>query len=753
MKYTNKWLLALLPAAMLTSCADDVFEPYNVEMPASLAETQYLKDYNVLKEYAGNLNIGAVVDAGKYAGKSAVYGLAVSNFNEVSGGLSTMHVNMVRDNGSANTLNFLDMVSAAKAIQQPVFGSALLSNSDQNAKYLNSILQDKVDPNFVPQKQEITKHDDTKCVMTETTDKKEQNWDNQFWFVFKDTPAKSGDTWEYSMDVRANIETAIETQVHGDPDQSDRYIHWQGFGNLPFTTEWTTITGKGTFDDGGTGRDIMSVALNLSMCDKANSYYFKNVSIKINGVEAIKNGKLESPEDGSSFTSVKYGEAYGPAKIVDGFDYTVFDYAPTEVEIKYNKPCLVIHSQDKVADPWDSQFWLSFTDNPIKLGDTWECTMKIRADKAAKTTTQVHTDPSQPGNTYLYWGAIGDVNFTTEWTEFHQTGTFAEMYGSPEGGTSIAFNLNELDKANNYYFASISFKINGKEVVKNVDFKGSDNSNFWAKEAPSQDRVLCTIQPNASWIITKSTPGIPLTDEEKHDTINYALKSYIQSMMNASQGYVKNWDVLANVIGDDGAINAADGGNNFNWSEFLGEEDFARLAVKYAREYFAAAGGNASDLKLFINESGLDNETKLNGLKSWIAKWEADGTTKFDGISAVIKTSYSEDAATQTANEESVVKQLNALKEIGLPVRIAGIEMDYLDATGAAVKTASMTVEQGKKMGAFYAFIAKKYKEIIPNGYGLFISNITNNGDTPNGLWNENYSRNHQYGAFADGLK
>jgi hypothetical protein len=406
-----------------------------------------------------------------------------------------------------------------------------------------------------------------------------------------------------------------------------------------------------------------------------------------------------------------------------------------------------------VDKEWDSQFWIVFADNPVSVGDSWECNMKIRADKPATIPTQMHKAPGD----YISGSGLGDVEFTTEWTEFSKTGTFVDLTqywgGNPDGGYSIAFNLNNFAPANTYYFASISLKINGKEVIKNIDLKSSDNSNFAAKEYPAPVPSTWTIQPSASWIITKTTPGIPLTDEEKHDTINYALKSYIQSMMNASQGYVKNWDVLANVIGDDGAINSADGGNNFNWSEFLGEEDFARLAVKYAREYYAAAGGNASDLKLFINESGLDNETKLNGLKSWIAKWEADGTTKFDGISAVIKTSYSEDAATQTANEESVVKQLNALKEIGLPVRIAGIEMDYLDATGAAVKTASMTVEQGKKMGAFYAFIAKKYKEIIPDGYGLFISNITNNGDTPNGLWNENYSRNHQYGAFADGLK
>ena len=748
MKYTNKWLLALLPAALLTSCAEDVFEPYNVEMPASIADVQYLNNYQVLKDYAGNFNIGAVVDAAKYANQGAVYGLATSNFFEISGGSSTMHAAMIRDNGSYNTLNFLDMVNVAKEANQKVFGSALLSNSNQNGKYFKNILADKIDPNYVPVKQEITKHDDSRCIKIAATALVEYGWDNQFWLVFSDNHAKNGDSWEYTMDVRAdNVGDAgtasVGTQVHQKPSE---YVHWNGIGNIDFTQEWQTVTKSGTIDDGGTGKEIWSIAFNLNDFAGANNYYFKNLSFKINGKEVLVNGDLKGTETSSFATKVDRG-AVNPSEIIDGFDYTVFDFAPTEVEIQYNKPCIVVHSLDRVKENYETQFWIMLDKNsPINLGDSWEYTMKVRADHEAKASTQVHKD----AGAYVHWNAIGDIPFTTDWAEVSGKGTFEEFYGSPAGGYSIALNLNETPAANTYYFASISFKVNGKEVVTNVDLKGSDNSSFVTKEAANGQIVPSTILPKTSWIITKDTPGIPLTEEEKHDTIVYALNNYIKGMMEAANGYVKSWDVISDVLSDDGsAIREASGDKDFNWSEILGEEDFARLAVKMARE----CGGN--DLKLFINESGLENEAKLQGLKSWIDKWEADGVTKFDGISTTITASYCENVTELEATKAKIEATLKGLAETGRIIRIAGIDLTYKDEAGVDVATSAMTVEQGKKMGELYVFIIKKYKELIPDSqrYGLFISHITDDGDTPNGLWNAKYSRKPQYGVFAEGLQ
>lgn len=757
MKYKYKWLLALLPAVLLSSCAEDVFEPYSVEEPASLVELQYLKEYQVLKDYAGSLKLGAVVNASEYAKKGAVYGLTKTNFHEVSGGIGTMHQSLTRDNGGVNIGGLVDLLNTAKSAEQTIFGSALMSTFHQNGTYLNSVIADKQDPNNEPKKTEVKKHDDAHCIRVQVTKMVEQPWDNQFWLSFTDNPANGGENWECTMDVRADNEASIGTQIHQEPSD---YIYYVGIGNIDFTTEWKQIKLSGTFskpDDWGDNKDkkIKSIALNLNDYAEANNYYFKNISFKINGTEVIKNNDCES-DDASSYVSKELGNGQMHAsELVKGYDYIVLDYAPMEVEMTYSKPCVVVTTSDMQANPWDSQFWI-VSNQDFHPGDSYEVSMKIRADKEASAETQVHNGIGG----YQHFAAIGVVDFKTDWTVYTAKGNFADPFQT--GGTvanAIAFNLNTFKEANKYYFASISLKINGKEVVVNGDFTGSENSSFVAKEYPASDGTACKILPSVKYILQKDTPGIPLTDEERYAALNNALKTYIQGIMSANEGYIKSWDVVGDVLADNGIsfLEAADAKTDFNWNSDnnLGELDFVRLAVKYAREYFAENGGNASDLKLFVNESGLDNEAKLQGLISWINKWESDQTTKIDGISANIKATYSENAIDLEATKVKIEEMLKGLAATGRSIRIAGIDLNYVDDAGVEVATSVMTVDQAKKMGELYSFIVKKYKELIPDSqrYGIFVSNITDNGDTPNGLWNAKYSRKPQYGGFADGLK
>ena len=753
--YNNKWLLALLPAALLSSCAEDKFEPYYVPEPASIAETQYLNDYKVLKDYTPDIKLGAVVDVSSYAAKGAIYGLTKTNFNEVSGGTSLMHSVLAKDNGSVNISNFVDILAGAEAAGHTIFGSPLLSNTNVNGKYFTNILADKVDPNYVPQKVEISGHDNSTCVRVMTSDMVEYAWDNQFWLVWDEADAiKKGDKWEYKMRVRADKEGAsIGTQVHKKPSE---YIHWAAIGNIAFPTEWEEITGSGTFsDDAQVGG--YSIAFNLNDFNPANNYYFDNISFTINGKELMKNSNCDG-DDASSFyskdiyTKEKYGNSDpAPGEIVKGFDYTYWGFAPTETEVTYNKPCIIVHTQDMAEYAWDSQFWIRWPESDaIKKGDKWECKMKVRADQEASIGTQVHKNPSE----YIHWAAIGNVSFTPEWSDFTASGSFSD--DAQVGGFSIAFNLNDFNPANNYYFASISLKINGKEMVTNVDLTGSDNSSFVSKEYPSTETLPSVISPKAVYYIKKDTPGTPLTPQQRRDTVDYALKNYIKSVMDATGGKITSWDVIGGVLSEDGGsiLEVSDAKTQFNWAAELGEEDFARLAVKYARASFAAAGGNASDLKLFVNEDGLDNTAKAAALASWIAKWEGDNATKIDGISTSIKATFSEVAETQKATEDKIVAMLAALKNTGKLVRISGIDLSYTDASGKAVTSATMTTEQAKKMGSFYTFIVKQYLSIpAAQRYGIFVSNIIDNGDAPNGLWNSKYSRKPQYGGFADGLQ
>lgn len=270
---------------------------------------------------------------------------------------------------------------------------------------------------------------------------------------------------------------------------------------------------------------------------------------------------------------------------------------------------------------------------------------------------------------------------------------------------------------------------------------------------------------------------IPLTPEEKKDTLTWAMNNWVEGMMKATGGYVTAWDVVNEAIsggGDDGEgfyvlqsasnVSENDAQNNFYWQDYLGNEDYARIVVAAARKYYAENGGTAP-LKLFINdynlESDWDDNKKAKSLVHWIKKWEADGVTQIDGIGTQMHVSCYANAATQKSKEEHVVQMFEILAASGKLVKISELDMGYIDENGTSVKTENMTEAQHKAMAEYYKFIVKKYFEIIPAAqqYGITQWCATDapsdsgwRGGEPVGLWDSNYSRKHTYAGFADGL-
>ncbi len=277
--------------------------------------------------------------------------------------------------------------------------------------------------------------------------------------------------------------------------------------------------------------------------------------------------------------------------------------------------------------------------------------------------------------------------------------------------------------------------------------------------------------------VEQEVNAIPLTPEEKKDTLTWAMNNWVEGMMKATGGYVTAWDVVNEAIsggGDDGEgfytlqsaknVSAEDAKNNFYWQDYLGNEDYVRIVVAAARKYYAENGG-VNPLKLFVNdynlESDWDDNKKVKSLVHWIEKWEADGVTKIDGIGTQMHVSCYANAVTQKSKEDHVEKMFQILAESGKLVKITELDMGYIDENGTSVKTENMTEAQHKAMSDYYKFIVKKYFEIIPAAqqYGITQwcatdspSNSSWRGGEPVGLWDANYSRKHTYAGFADGL-
>ncbi|OJU55042.1 MAG: hypothetical protein BGN96_12625 [Bacteroidales bacterium 45-6] len=248
---------------------------------------------------------------------------------------------------------------------------------------------------------------------------------------------------------------------------------------------------------------------------------------------------------------------------------------------------------------------------------------------------------------------------------------------------------------------------------------------------------------------------------QKMEIITTALNQWIDGMMKANAGYVTAWDLVSEPMSDNDSYllksgaTEANASSYFFWQDYLGE-NYARKAASAARTYFAQYGGKADDLKLFVDDYGLENgsSTKCDRLIQIIAQWEADGTTKIDGIGTQMHVVYSLDATKQAANEAGILSMFNKLKATGKLIRISGLSVDIADASGAAIKTANVTPEQQKAMAAYYYYIVQKYMEIIPSAqrYGITLSNPTDVGDKAYGLWTSTYNRKYTYIGFLQGL-
>jgi hypothetical protein len=134
------------------------------------------------------------------------------------------------------------------------------------------------------------------------------------------------------------------------------------------------------------------------------------------------------------------------------------------------------------GQPWDNQFFI-VANREFKTGEKVTLKFKYKASREAKTTTQLHGAPGA----YVYWNAIGDVNFTEEWQDFEKTWEISAGDGGAEiTCQSIAFNMAEIKEACKYELKDFQWYLSsdddpeGKTLENLINETGTEN--FWVKE-------------------------------------------------------------------------------------------------------------------------------------------------------------------------------------------------------------------------------------------------------------------------------
>ncbi len=743
MKTNHKIWLTLLAGASLAGCADQDIDNYFVEKPASIAQYEYLNAYGNLKDYlsqrAGinpDFKLGVGVSAPDYNKFGQVYRVTNANFHQITAGNAMKYASIVKDNGDMDFSTVTAFVDAASKAGVEVYGHTLCWHEQQNVKWLNSLIADRELPPVVVE---------GKSLHINTPEAKDNPWDWQNYYDLE-TPLKAGVHYIFTMRTKASAAMAFPLWIETPNAGNTHY----GIPQISAGTTWGDLKIEFTPD---------SDCSRLLFCfgQFGGDIWLDDLVLVAEGSEdnLIKNGDFESSElDGWA----KPGWHSHSFKIEDtpGDSEVVYWEAITSGGDAESGECANVVSREPgkddvasqiIADPlgtgnvfvspingapgtaWDSQFFIKFNSTLLE-GEKIHVKFRYRCSDTRNIDTQAHGNPGE----YHHWAFIGTLNATPEWKDHEWTGQISGEMAGANGCTSIAFNLSSADNAGQFYI---------DDILVEVERKSTGNT-------------------------------VPLTPEEKAEVLTAEMERWIKGMMEATAGQVKAWDVVNEAISggpwgqrydlQHAATASGDQSNKFYWQDYLGD-NFVRVPVKFARQYFAENGGNPDELKLFINdynlESDWDDNQKLKSLIQWIEQWESDGETRIDGIGSQMHVTCYMNPETQASKEEHVVKMFQLMAATGKLIRITELDMGICDENGNTIKTADVTFEQQKAMADYYRFIIDKYFEIIPTAqqYGICQWAQTDSPEgsgwragEPIGLWDLNYSRKPAYGGFAEGL-
>lgn len=700
-----KLLPALALGMSMASCVDDAILPYTVEKPTSIAQYEYLNNYDVLKSYVDraknpNFKLGLAASVSDFVQKGVVYEAVTTNFDEMTAGNAMKYASVVADDGTMNFSTVSNFVETAKAAGITIYGHTLGWHAQQNMTYLNGLIADKeieFDPGDMEEVQDAyfdysTYTDYPFYVMGYTPEFVDGCMVSHYpgewyqYFVADQIPTAVGQNYKLTVCIQGSAPGSLNAQ----------FGNW---GNLleqtvSFNEEW------------------QEVSVEFANCPVESSFvvfqpgtFEGDVKIKW-----LKVTHTVAPSIGKEVPVIEHD--YSDGEPISGWG--------ADLSISVVDGACVIENPS-AAQSWEKQLCYEQT-TPFENGKTYFLRLKVKGTKDGAVTAGF-----QNPNGYVGCGDFPAFAVTTDWQEVKVSTTC-----TGDNATRLLFNVGDYEGT--LYFDDVCLYYEEKTNVIEMTPEEKKDTLTWALQ---------------NWVkgMMEATGGYVTAWDLANETVSGA--------DNDGDGI---YDLQSSANGDPST--------NFYWTDYLGDIDYVRILESSARKYFKEYGGDPSQLKLFINdfnlESWWDGNQKAKSLVEWIKRWESDGVTKIDGIATQMHVSYILNEADQKAQEDAIVNMFKILAESSKLVKISELDMGIVDkAFGTAIKTENVTYEQQQKMSEFYQFIISKYFEIIPveQQYGITQWCATDSpADSgwrpgePTGLWDSSYKRKPTYAGFANGL-
>jgi endo-1,4-beta-xylanase len=230
--------------------------------------------------------------------------------------------------------------------------------------------------------------------------------------------------------------------------------------------------------------------------------------------------------------------------------------------------------------------------------------------------------------------------------------------------------------------------------------------------------------------------------------LDIALGDYITGMVNRYKTKVKAWDVINELVDDNGNLrnnsNTTAGADVLVWSNYLGR-DYALKAFNYAK----AADPTAL---LFINDYNLESRAvKLDSLIAMVTELKSKGA-KIDGIGTQMHIS-------RNTSLDGIDQMFKKLAATGLKVHISELDVKI---NPSVVSGYILTPLEQNYQAQIYSYVIKSYLTNVPKAqqYGITVWGLTddsswlyNNGKDFPLMYNANFSKKQAYSAVLQALK
>ena len=736
MKYFNHKLIGLaMMGIAVMACTDEYDCNLQIEKPEEVANSEYLASFDLLKSYINRdasspFKFTANMSSTDFIKKEIGYSTILNNFDGIDIGGSFTPVSSLKEDGSYDFGGMQLVTDAAKEAGVTLYGGTLCSNQGQRAAYYNELIQPIIIP-FVPEKGKTVicdfENDElgTAYGMTGGSQAVVEN----------DPDGKSGKT--------LHVGTDDNKAAYSHPKFNVKLPEGRKLGDyVNLTIDMRIVNSDGIYGAGMrvfiNGQEF-NVGTNAQGLGCNPNTWNRGAIISLNSAKA-PGFILPDELKGLTEFELAVGSASGGAQ-----------YFLDNIVMNYELPGTGITKIDFSKDALGTSYPMT-NGNQAVIEDNPEGSGKVLHVGTAATPCSYSypkfTVKLQNGRTLGdYTGLSLDmylIDGKGGWGSGMRVVINGQEFNSGQGPFGFGCESNKWGRDKIYItFLKEGETAGGKIAIPNsmkdlteIELAVGSGSGEWHAYIDN----VCLHWKADDTIIEK-------TPEEKKNLFTEELNKWIGGIVNAGGETVKVWNIIGEPL--DKSVDS----NTFNWGEYLGDVEYARTAVKLARDTAKV------DLNLFISNTFNQQDEmdqKADEMVALVKSWEADNVTKIDGYNIVLHAVYSKDATVQKRNEEMITALFDKLAQTGKSVRVSDLSMMVENVDGNFIQTSKLTADERTAAANYMAFIMKEYRKAITSDkqYGISISSMTETS-TGNKVcpWTSGYNRNGMYEGIVEGLK